>query len=116
MYETWLDLFRLGFNIGIMPDELLDMPLDVLGALIQGYRDRIIDDQSTAAQIGYWCAYYQSKHPRNINDVASEISESKYKTENEIKKGTVEDLDAGIKRFEELESRRQKTMDQWKVE
>lgn len=114
MYVTWLGLFRLGYSIGLLPEQILDMTLDVVEALVDGYSDRLIDLQSIAAQTGYWAGYYQSKRPKKIKDVVNSILKSKeYKHTKQQKTATTED---DVQKFQERELRRMATFNQWEAQ
>lgn len=46
------------------------MSMDVFQAYVQGYADRLFDQQTIAVQTGYWAAYYtNSKHPKSVNRI-----------------------------------------------
>lgn len=46
----------------------------MLTAYIQGYSDRMVDQQILAVQSGYWSAYYtNSKHPKAMSSIAEKI-------------------------------------------
>lgn len=54
-----------------MPNDVLDMSLDMVQAVVNGYGDRMIDNQIIALQSGYWSAYYSgAKHPKPVHKVA----------------------------------------------
>ena len=57
------------------PDEVLDMSLDVLGAVFRGYADRLHDQQILAVQSGYWSGYWSnSKHPKSLNQIVDMLT------------------------------------------
>lgn len=57
-----------------MPNDLLDMSLDMVQAVIAGYGDRMLDQQIVALQIGYWSAYYAgAKHPKPVHKIAEDM-------------------------------------------
>ena len=50
------------------------MSLDVFGAYVDGYRDRLVDRQIIALQTGHWAAYFVgSKHPKPVKELAESI-------------------------------------------
>lgn len=54
-------------------------------AYIQGYSDRLFDQQLLTVQAGYWAAYYtNAKHPKPLKTLISDMSNRK--AQNEIKK------------------------------
>lgn len=114
MYYTWLDLFRLGYNIGLLPEQVLDMSLDVFNTLVEGYSDRLVDLQSIAAQTGYWSGYYQTKRPRKIKDVVNSILKNKERKQ--IRKQKTATTEDDILKFQERELRRIATLKQWEVQ
>ena len=57
-----------------MPNDVLDMSLDVVQAVIHGYGDRMLDNQIIALQSGYWSAYYSgAKHPKPVHKIAEDM-------------------------------------------
>jgi hypothetical protein len=71
-------LFRVGAQIGLKPDEVLDTTLDVLKAMIQGYSDHIFDLQLVCTQAGYWAGYYsRAKKPKSIKQIVSTMLRGK---------------------------------------
>ena len=91
------------------PEEVLDTTLDVFNALVKGYNDRIIDFQALTAQIGYWSAYYQSKRPKKLDTIVSQILKNKLTKSSEPTITTESD----IKKFQERELRRISTYNRW---
>lgn len=50
------------------------MSLDAFMAVVQGYTDRLLDQQILAVQTGYWAAYYTgSKHPKSVQQLAEDM-------------------------------------------
>ena len=50
------------------------MSLDAFIAVVQGYSDRLLDQQILAAQTGYWASYYiGSKHPKSVKTLTEEM-------------------------------------------
>lgn len=57
-----------------MPNDVLDMSLDMVQAVINGYGDRMLDNQIIALQSGYWSAYYSgAKHPKPLHKIAEDM-------------------------------------------
>lgn len=57
-----------------MPNDILDMSLDMVQAVIYGYGDRMLDNQIIALQSGYWSAYYSgAKHPKPVHKIAEDM-------------------------------------------
>lgn len=104
-----MDLFRLGYNIGLKPDEVLDCTIDVFNAIVLGYNDYIVDQQALGAQIGYWSAYFQSRKPKRLSKIVESILHSKYSKSQE----TAITTDSDIQKFKERELRRMATYSKW---
>ena len=59
-----------------MPNDVLDISLDMLQAVIQGYSDRMLDSQILALQTGYWSAYYSgARHPKPAHKIAEGMAQ-----------------------------------------
>ena len=57
-----------------MPNDVLDMSLDMVQAVINGYGDRMLDNQIIALQAGYWSAYYSgARHPKPVHKIAEDM-------------------------------------------
>lgn len=57
-----------------MPNDVLDMSLDMVQAVISGYGDRMLDNQIIALQSGYWSAYYSgARHPKPVHKIAEDM-------------------------------------------
>lgn len=56
-----------------MPNELLDLNLGQVQAVIQGYSDRIVDETCQCVWTGYYAAYFFSKHPKKPTEVIQSI-------------------------------------------
>lgn len=57
-----------------MPNDVLDMSLDMVQAVISGYGDRMLDSQIIALQSGYWSAYYSgAKHPKPVYKITEDM-------------------------------------------
>lgn len=58
------------------------MSLDIFRACVQGYSDRLFDQQVQSVQSGYWAAYYSNtKHPKPPKNLISEMVQQKLKSE-----------------------------------
>ena len=68
------------------------MNLEVLGAVVQGYSDRIQDQELLSIQSGYWSGYWSnSKHPKTLGQII-DMATRKRDTVNS-KKEHAEDVD-----------------------
>ena len=57
-----------------MPNDLLDLNLGQVQAVIDGYSARIVDWQSMAIWSGYYSAYYSNaKHPKKPTDIIKRV-------------------------------------------
>lgn len=65
----------LGGQCGLTPDQVLDMNIPMVQAIIEGYEEYLFDQRCLAVHYGYWAGYYQSKNPKLpdkvINDMVS---------------------------------------------
>lgn len=85
------------------------MPLDVFNAVMSGYSDYLIDMQTLVAQAGYWSAYYQSKRPKKIQSIVSNILKNKFNKNT----GSTITTRADIEQFEQRELKRMATYNRW---
>lgn len=89
------------------------MSLDVFQAYVNGYSDRLLDQQILALQTGYWAAYYTGKHPKSVKDVSEKIMRVHKEQEHKQDKNTprpevdVEAFIAQEARFQEALKARQ---------
>ena len=66
------------------------MSMDMFKAYIQGYSDRLFDQQILSVQSGYWAAYYSNaKHPKPLKTLIAEMTRKKNKTEQKKSKNVV---------------------------
>ena len=69
-------------QIGLKPDEVLDMSLDVFKACARGYADHMFDLQLVGVQQGYWAGYYSSaKKPKPLKYVIDKLFKARRKGE-----------------------------------
>lgn len=50
---TWHELFTVGSQCGLNPNELLDLNLDTVSAVIEGYKARMLDQEILIIQGGF---------------------------------------------------------------
>lgn len=62
-----------------MPNELLDLNLGQVQAVIRGYDDRIVDATCQSVWAGYYAAYFFSKNPKKPTDIIKRILEENSK-------------------------------------
>lgn len=54
------------------------MSLDMFNAYVDGYADRLFDQQILTMQTGYWAAYFVgSKHPKSMKELAEKMYSNK---------------------------------------
>ena len=86
-----------------MPNDVLDMSLDMVKAVVQGYGDRLLDHQIIALQTGYWSAYYAgAKHPKPVHVIAADMSQRHSKQSRADTTTTKPDVD--VDAFLEMEA------------
>ena len=56
-----------------MPNELLDLNIGQVQAVIKGYDDRIVDATCQSVWTGYYAAYFFSKKPKKPTDIIKKI-------------------------------------------
>ena len=90
-------------QIGLKPDEVLDMSLDVFKACARGYADHIFDLQLVGVQQGYWAGYYSSaKKPKPLKYVIDKLFKARRKGEHDSQ--TVEKPDVDVDAFLAMEA------------
>lgn len=86
-----------------MPNDVLDMSLDMVQAVINGYRDRMLDNQIIAVQSGYWSAYYSgAKHPKPVHKIAEDMV--RRHKQQDAKKMSTPKPDVDVDAFLEMEA------------
>lgn len=94
-------MFKIGFQCGLKPEEVLDCNLERLKAVISGYSERLYDYQKLAIQTGYWGAYYShAKHPKPITSIVAALDKQRMQKQ---KSGKVETTEADVEAFLEME-------------
>nr|DAT31928.1 MAG TPA: hypothetical protein [Caudoviricetes sp.] len=90
-------------QIGLKPDEVLDMSLDVFQACARGYADHIFDLQLVGVQQGYWAGYYSSaKKPKPLKYIMDKLFKARRKGEHDAQ--TVEKPDVDVDAFLAMEA------------
>lgn len=80
-----------------MPDDLLNLNLGQVQAVINGYSDRLIDATVTAVWSGYYSAYYTSKHPKKPTEIIRQLTQAYTKVTDATSSDI--DMDAELERF-----------------
>ena len=81
------------------------MNYEILECYIQGYGDRIFDQQILSIQTGFWAAYYNnSKHPKSVDHHAKNMIKSREKAEKDNgSAGNVEKPGVDVEAFKATE-------------
>lgn len=64
-----------------MPDELLNLNMGQVQAVIDGYSERVVDATIQAVWAGYYSAYFASKRPKKPTEIIERILREKQKGE-----------------------------------
>lgn len=76
------------------------MSLDVFSAYVQGYSDRIHDQEALMVQAGYWSGYYMgAKHPKPLDTIIGMLNRARKGKAASQKHSDEVDVEA----FEEME-------------
>lgn len=96
-------------QIGLKPDEVLDMSLDTFRACSNGYLDHLLDLQFIGLQQGYWAGYYtRAKKPKPLKVIVDKmIRGAKRRRDNSLP--TVKS-EVDVSGFQELEAQFQKRL------
>lgn len=72
------------------------MNIDTLNAVIQGYQDRLFDQQCLAVHQGFWAGYYsiRTKRPKPVATILNTLFRNKMKTQNKSTHADEVDVDA----------------------
>ena len=83
-----------------MPDDLLNLNLGQVQAVIDGYSERILDDTIQSVWTGYYASYFFGKHPKKpteiIEKLMQEFNKKRY-SQASLKQDV--DMDAEIELF-----------------
>lgn len=83
-----------------MPDDLLNLNLGQVRAVIDGYSERILDDTIQSVWTGYYASYFFGKHPKKPTEIiASLIASNKTSSSGSNKKSDSTDIYAEIEKF-----------------
>ena len=90
-----------------MPDDLLNLNLGQVQAVIRGYSDRIIDWQTLAVWSGYYSAYFaNAKHSKKPTEIIKRIL-NEYSKGDSSRGNTAQevDMDAELELFAQRDLR-----------
>lgn len=79
-----------------MPDDLLNLNLGQVQAVIDGYSERIVDDTIQSVWTGYYAAYFFSKHPKKPTEVIQKILKAKSQNKSLSVNRELVDMDAEL--------------------
>ena len=83
-----------------MPDDLLNLNLGQVQAVIDGYSERILDDAIQSVWTGYYASYFFSKHPKKPTEIIQKLlQETSKKYSNQVSLKRDVDMDAEIELF-----------------
>ena len=83
-----------------MPDDLLNLNLGQVQAVIDGYSERILDDTIQSVWTGYYASYFFGKHPKKPTEIIEKLMQEFHKkrySQASIKQDV--DMDAEIELF-----------------
>ena len=84
-----------------MPDDLLNLNLGQVQAVIDGYEERFTDSICAAVWTGFYAGYYiRGKHTKKPTEIiASLTARNKTRSSDGTKKSDCTDIDAEIEKF-----------------
>ena len=62
-----------------MPDDLLNLNLGQVQAVIDGYSERILDDTIQSVWTGYYASYFFGKHPKKPTEIIEKVMQEFHK-------------------------------------
>ena len=94
-------------QIGLKPNEVLDMSLDMFQACTQGYSDRLLDNQILGVQQGYWAGYYsRAKKPKALGTIINKLLKTHNAEKSKARQVVPEiDVDAFLKKEQDFKKR-----------
>lgn len=84
-----------------MPDDLLNLNLGQVQAVIDGYSERILDDTIQSVWTGYYASYFFGKHPKKPTEIIEKLlqEKSKHPYSSKIVTNQSVDMDTEIELF-----------------
>ena len=71
---TWYELFKTAYQIGLTPEQVLDLTFWQFKACSEGYSERTKDEMCQQVVGAYYTAYYSNaKHPKSPARVIKQI-------------------------------------------
>ena len=91
-------------QIGLKPNEVLDMSLDMFKACSKGYTDYLFDLQLLSVQQGYWAGYYtKARKPKSLKSIIEKMVRDKNSHKKEYAISTSKP-DVDVNKFQEMEA------------
>lgn len=86
-------MFSLGFRVGLLPEQTLDMSLDQFNACVDGYSARLLDQQKIAVQQGYWAGYYScATRPKSLQSIINKMDQPQGRVQQHVAEVDVEEF------------------------
>ena len=83
-----------------MPDDLLNLNLGQVQAVIDGYSERILDDTIQSVWTGYYASYFFGKHPKKPTEIIEKLMQEFHKKRySQVSLKRDVDMDAEIELF-----------------
>ena len=84
------------------------MNLEVLGAVVQGYSDRIQDQELLSIQSGYWSGYWSNnnKHPKTLGQIIDMVTRKRDTVNSKKEHAEDVDVEAFLERERKFNERR----------
>lgn len=83
-----------------MPDDLLNLNLGQVQAVIDGYSERIVDQTCLTVWTGYYAAYFFSKHPKKPTEIIKQlIAKNAHESSQERNSTTLTSIEEEIEQF-----------------
>ena len=83
-----------------MPDDLLNLNLGQVQAVIDGYSERILDDTIQSVWTGYYASYFFGKHPKKPTEIIEKLMQEFHKKRySQASTNRDVDMDAEIELF-----------------
>ena len=98
--ETWLDLFTVGAQCGLLPNQVLDMSLPQLKAVIDGYQDHLFDLKCLAVIAGHWAGYFgNTKKPKSLKVILKDLLDSHIKSKKKHSNSSIPKPEVDVEEF-----------------
>lgn len=92
-----------------MPDDLLNLNVGQVQAVIDGYSDRLLDDVCCAVWTGYYASYFFSKHPKKPTEVIRQLLDKSSATHSTGRDYLAVDMEAELELYAQRDLKRFET-------